>query len=188
LEETAAERTLPDEAPEHIEYFRAPDDGRMVAIVIREQFADYAAFPPFVETDAERAHIESAYAVADPTAERDGKAHVTPHEWPLQVILLKRDAGATTHAHYHVLKDALPPMPTRHQILICLRGAVKVDVLTRDGAALGSAVLRDDDLIIMLEGHAVQFVESGTKVLEVKQGPFPGSDAADKVDLHGAVA
>jgi hypothetical protein len=188
LDATAAEGTLPDDPPEHIEYFRAPDDGRMVALVIREPFSDYAAFPPFVETDAERAHIESAYAVADPAAERDGKAHVTPHEWPLQVILLKRDPGATTHAHYHVLKDPLPPMPTRHQILICLRGAVRVDVFTRDGLALGGALLREDDLIIMLEGHEVEFVESGTKVLEVKQGPFPGSDAADKVDLHGAAA
>jgi hypothetical protein len=182
------EQTLPDDPPEGVEYYKAPDDGRMVAVVIRGDFSDYAAFPPFVETEEERAHIESAYSVADPTVERDGKAHITPHGWPLQVIMLQRDKSATTLAHYHVLENELPPMPTRHQILICLRGALKVGVYTRQGAHLGDAVLRDDDLIIMLEGHQVEFLEAGTKVIEVKQGPFPGSDAADKVDLHEVTA
>lgn len=181
------EQVLPDDPPAGVEYYKA-DDGRMVAVVIRGDFADYAAFPPFVETEEERAHIESAYQVADPTVERDGKAHITPHEWPLQVIMLKRDKSATTLAHYHVLENELPPMPTRHQILICTRGALKVGVFTRQGVHLGDAVLREDDLIYMLEGHQVEFLEEGTKVIEVKQGPFPGSDAADKIDLHEVTA
>jgi hypothetical protein len=184
MEDHVPEQTLPEEPPEHVEYFRALDDGRMVAVVLRGDFADYASFPPFVETEAERAHIEAAYSVSDPTAERDGKAHITPHEWPLQVIMLKRDKSAMTHAHYHVLENELPPMATRHQILICMRGALKVGVFTRQGVHLGDAVLREDDLIIMLEGHQVEFLEEGTKVIEVKQGPFPGSDAADKIDLQ----
>jgi uncharacterized OsmC-like protein len=182
------EHVLPAEPPEGVEYYRADDDGRMVAVVVRDGFADYAAFPPFVETEAERAHIESAYSVADPALERDGKAHVTPHEWPLQVIMLKRDPSAVTHAHYHVLDGALPPMATRHQILICMRGALRVGVYTRHGAHVGESVLRDGDFIIMLEGHQVEFLEPGTKVIEVKQGPFPGSDAADKVDLKELAA
>lgn len=187
MSDSSHEQVLPDQPPEGVEYYRA-DDGRMVSVVVRAGFSDYAAFPPFVDSDAERAHIESAYSVADPTVERDGKAHITPHEWPLQVIMLKRDPGAVTHAHYHVLDRDLPAMSTRHQILICTRGSLRVGSYTREGAHLGDAVLRDGDLIIMLEGHEVEFLSPDTHVIEIKQGPFPGSDAADKVDLKEAIA
>ena len=39
----------------------------------------------------------------------------------------------------------------------------------------------------MLEGHEVEFLENGTRLIEIKQGPFPVTDEADKVDLQSKV-
>ena len=39
-------------------------------------------------------------------------------------------------------------------------------------------------MVLLLEGHEVEFIEPRTRLIEIKQGPFPGTDADDKVDLH----
>jgi hypothetical protein len=166
----------------HVRYFYAPDDGRTVALYVSHDFDEYAAFPPFVETVAERAHIESAYEVANPESERWQKAHLTDDAWPLQVILLARDPGAYTKPHYH-RNDGMPATPTRHELLLCQAGKAQVEVFTRTGDALGSVTLEPGDFVLCAEGHSLRILEAGTKVLEIKQGPFPGSDEADKVDF-----
>ena len=85
-----------------VEYFRARD-GRIVAIVIRGDFSDYASFPPFVQTQEELDHVAQAYTVGDPTSERYTKAHITPNELPLQIIRLQQQKGALTKPHYHIV-------------------------------------------------------------------------------------
>jgi hypothetical protein len=45
-------------------------------------------------------------------------------------------------------------------------------------------ILEPDDLVLMLEGHEVEFLVPRTRLIEIKQGPFPGTDADDKVDLQ----
>jgi len=167
-----------------VRYFRAPDDGRVVAIYVRGEFDEFAKFPPFMETEEELKHVREAYRVSDPASERTTKAHITDNSWPLQVILLEREPGGTTMPHYHVPTEELPPLPTRHQILICQRGSARVGIFTKEGRALGDVVLKANDLVLMLEGHEVEFMEPKTRLIEVKQGPFPGTDADDKVDLR----
>lgn len=166
-----------------VTYYRAPNDGRIIAIHIKGDFHEYEEFPPFMDTEEEIQHVREAYKVADPLLERTTKAHITDNRWPLQVILLKREPGGTTLPHYHVPDQPLPPHPTRHQILICQSGSARVGVYTREGAFLGDAILEPNDLILMTEGHEVEFLKPATRLVEVKQGPFPGSDADDKVDL-----
>jgi hypothetical protein len=40
----------------------------------------------------------------------------------------------------------------------------------------------------MLEGHEVEFLEPRTRLIEIKQGPFPDNDTADKIDIQQVVA
>jgi len=173
----------PDGNIDHVRFFRAPDDNRTVAIFIGGRFNAFDRFPPFMETPEEIRHVQEAYKVADPTLERTTKAHVTDNGWPLQIIMLERHPGATTLPHYHVPNEALPPLPTRHQILICQSGRARVGIFTTSGAALGDVYLEPNDLLLMAEGHEVEFLEPRTRLIEIKQGPFPGTDADDKVDL-----
>jgi len=175
------------EGLEHVNYYKSPRDNRVVAIHIRAEFDEFEAFPPFMETEEEREHIRQAYNV-DPESERRNKAHITDDGWPLQVIMLNRDPGGTTTAHYHVPDMPLPDHPTRHQLLLCQRGSARIGVYSTEGDFLGGRRLIQKEVILMLEGHEVEFLEKGTRLIEIKQGPFPVTDEADKVDLHDRIA
>ena len=164
-----------------IEAYRAPD-GRLIGLYVPGDFTDYVSFPPFVETEEERAHLAEAYELISPQRERETKAHLTDDLLPIQIVLLNRDPGAYVRPHYHV-NDTPAASPTRHQILLCQRGALRVGLYTREGERLGHVTLRAGDLVLMCEGHSLEFLEPSTKIIEIKMGPFPGSDAADKVDL-----
>jgi hypothetical protein len=167
-----------------VRYFRAPEDRRVIAIHISGDFDEFEKFPPFMETEEEIRHVQEAYNISDPSLERTTKAHITDNSWPLQVILLQREPGGTTLPHYHVPNEPLAGFPTRHQILICQKGSARVGIFTRGGTALGESILKANDLILMTEGHEVEFLEPGTRLVEIKQGPFPGTDADDKVDIQ----
>lgn len=164
-----------------VETFHAPD-GRLVGMVVRGDFSDYRSFPPFVATDAEREHIEQAYRVSNPYRERDTKAHLTADELPLQIVLLGREKGSRVKPHYHVC-DRHPETPTRHQIMYCRSGLARIGLYTKEGEFLAHVDLREHDFVLMCEGHSIEFVEEGTRLVEIKMGPFPETDAADKVDL-----
>ena len=58
-----------------VEYVKAAD-GRTLALVIRNNFDDYAAFPPYLDSEEERAHLAEAYSGADPeNREKNEGAH-----------------------------------------------------------------------------------------------------------------
>ena len=162
-------------------YMKA-SDGRTLAMVVREDFDDYAAFPPYLNTDEERAHLAEAYSGTDPEAERRTKAHLTPDELPLQVILLNRNQGAVVKPHYHLVTKR-PENDTRQQIMICRAGKMRIHIYSKEGEYAGAAELNPGDLILMYEGHSIEFLTPGTKVIEIKEGPFPKTDAEDKVDI-----
>lgn len=164
-----------------IESYRSAD-GRLIGLYVPGDFTDYVSFPPFIDTPEELAHLRAAYKVISPQRERETKAHVTADELPLQIVLLNRDPGAYVRPHYHV-NDTPAVSPTRHQILICQRGQMRVGLYTREGERVGHVILKPGDLVLMCEGHSLESLEPDTKVIEIKMGPFPGTDAADKVDL-----
>jgi hypothetical protein len=176
----------PAEALKHVKYFRAPDDRRPIAIFIGSEFDEFDRFPPFMESEEEIRHVREAYKIADPLLERTTKAHITDNSWPLQIIVLERDPGGTTLPHYHIPTEILPELPTRHQVLVCQSGKARVGVFTRQGHSLGEVIMGPNDVVLLLEGHEVEFLEPGTRLIEIKQGPFPGTDADDKVDLKMA--
>ncbi len=165
-----------------VRFYKAPDDGRVVGIFISSDFDEYEKFPPFVKTEEEREHILKAYETKDPALEISSKAHITDDEWPLQVILISREVGSKTKPHYHRNIRA-PDVKTRHEIIMCQSGLKKVGVYTWDGKHLGDAILKPGDLIILAEGHSTEVLEKNTKTIEIKQGPFPVTDAADKEEL-----
>jgi hypothetical protein len=176
--------SAPVETFRHVKYFRAPNDGRPIAIFIGHEFDEFEKFPPYLRSEDELRHVREAYKIEDPLLERTTKAHITDDSWPLQIIILERNPGGTTLPHYHIPTGALPALPTRHQVLICQSGKARVGIFTTQGQSLGNIVLRPNDVVLLLEGHEVEFIEPGTRLIEIKQGPFPGTDADDKVDLQ----
>ena len=39
----------------------------------------------------------------------------------------------------------------------------------------------------MLEGHEIEFLEPNTRLIEIKQGPFPVTDEADKINIETVI-
>lgn len=164
-----------------IEYIKAAD-GRTIAMVVRDDFGDYAAFPPYLDTEEEKAHLAAAYQGQDPEKERNSKAHITANELPLQVILLNRDPGSVVNPHYHAVTER-PQTTTRHQIMFCKAGKMRIGVYAKEGVHVKDVDLGPGDFILMYEGHQIEFLEPGTRAIEIKEGPFPETDEADKIDF-----
>lgn len=146
-------------------------DRRIVAIVVRSDFDEYDQFPP-LQPGAD-------------LAARTEKAQLTPDQWPLQVVLMRGHPDDGAAPHYHPLEQA-SPMPARHQVLICHSGAARVGVFGVDGEPVEDVILRAGDMILLQEGHAVRYLEPKTRVVEIKQGPYPGTDEADRRPLRVA--
>ncbi|MCZ6474478.1 MAG: hypothetical protein O7A08_01365 [SAR324 cluster bacterium] len=157
-------------------------DGRMIGLLVAGDFDDYASFPPFLESETDKQHLNEAYQGVSAEREAATKAHLTADELPMQIVLLNRDPGSKVNPHYHV-NVAPAESATRHQIMICKQGKARIGLYTREGEHVDTIELGRNDLILMTEGHSIEFVEPDTRLVEIKMGPFPETDAADKVDI-----
>ncbi len=100
---------------------------------------------------------------------------LTPPEWGLQTCLLKRPSGYSVNLHTHFRKRELGEAC---ELLLVLKGRVRVCLY--DGNRLVQCVeLCSGQGIIMRCPHATEILED-SKILEVKEGPYPGPDK-DKV-------
>lgn len=151
-------------------------------MVVRGDFDDFAGHPPTFATAEERAWLERHYRVAAPEVERRTKAHLTDDELPLQITLLNRPPGAFVKPHFHLAGDA-PASDTRHQVMVCLSGSARIGVFTRAGEPVEDVVLEAGDFALLYEGHSIQTLQDGTRLLEVKQGPVPADPLGDNVPL-----
>jgi hypothetical protein len=156
-------------------------DGRLIGMLIPGDFSDFLSFPPFVKSDEERRHLAAAYQV-NVDREASTKAHLTADDLPLQIIVLEREPGSKVNPHYHV-NDPPARSANRHQIMVCHGGSARIGLFTKDGERVDTVHVKNHDLILMTEGHAIEFVAPGTRLIEIKMGPFPESDAADKVEI-----
>lgn len=173
--------TVPMGAQAQIRHYLSTD-GRLIGLLVPGGFSDFESFPPFIKSEEERRHLAEAYRV---NADREAKtkAHLTADELPLQIVVLARDAGSKVNPHYHV-NDAPAQSATRHQIMVCQAGRARIGLYTSEGEHVETVEIRQHDLILMTEGHSIEFVDPGTRLVEIKMGPFPETDAADKVDIQ----
>ena len=159
-------------------------DGRQLAIVVRGDFDAYSELPPFLDTEEERADLAAGYAGTDPETERRTKAHITSAEMGLQITLLNRVPGAVTKPHYHDISQSRQH-DTRYKIMMCTAGKMRANVWSKDGDHVTDVELNPGDLILTFEGHGFEFLEPGTKSVEIMEGgPFAADNPTTKVDLH----
>ncbi len=168
------------------ETYRAPN-GRTVAMVVRGDFDDFASHPPTFKTEEEREWLRANYRVASPALERDTKAHLTPDELPLQITILNRPSGSLVKPHYHI-NDGPPTSETRHQVMVCLTGAARIGLFAKEGDHVQDVVLHAGDFALLYEGHSIETIEDGTRLLEIKQGPMPSDPFADNIAIKPSSA
>lgn len=143
--------------------FSAAGDGRLIGLVVRGSFEEFDEYHP-----------------------NDGKrSYVTEPELPLQVITIRGEAGDIGTAHVHFAVEQETAWPTRHKVVTCLSGRFRAKLSEMDGTPVGEAELGPGDALMCTEGHQIEYLEDGTRLLEVKQGPYLGSADADRHVLDG---
>ena len=124
---------------------RIEKHGRILAIIIRSEF------------------------------EETGTTSFTPPEFPLQLMIMVKKEGETADAHFHQPTSLSRKIKeSRHEIIHLISGQVQVDIFWLDGKLVDQVVLNNGDTILLTAGHKMKYLKD-SKVLEIKEGPYPGS-------------
>jgi hypothetical protein len=156
-------------------------------MLVPHDFDDFESHPPTFDTEEEREWLRRYYHVESPELERRTKAHVTEDGLPLQITILARPAGAYVKPHWHQ-NEQPPSSESRHQVMICARGSARVGLFTKEGEHVDDAALGPGDLLLMYEGHSIETLEDGTRLLEIKQGPMPADPFGDSIAIESVEA
>jgi len=105
----------------------------------------------------------------------EGLNFVSSEEDYLQVGIWGYNKGKKLEPHIHLLA---PREVLRTQEVVFVKdGRIKADIYTENEEFLKSVELRKGDAIILLNGgHGYEILEDNTRVLEVKNGPYVGTD------------
>lgn len=96
---------------------------------------------------------------------------------PFQIGIHNRPRGLTLPPHVHKLNQSLI-IDTIQEILFVQNGKIKISFYAKNGKFLTNKILKTGDSVLLREGgHGVEFLDN-SRVFEVKQGPYPGSQSA----------
>ena len=108
----------------------------------------------------------------------------TAGDAPLQVATMRRPVGSVVAPHRHREVRRTVSVQTQ-ELLIVRAGRVRIDFFTSAGAEMGQSTLGPGDMVLLLRGgHGLQILEEA-EIVEVKQGPYAGTD--DKVYFDGTI-
>lgn len=109
----------------------------------------------------------------------DGTHPITPSEWPLQLIALKRNKGHIWAKHTHKAMERVNQ--TLQEAIVVNKGKVLVTVCDRTGVDIGDFEVSSGQCLFLVDGgYKIEAMED-TSFYEFKNGPHPGLD--DKVLL-----
>lgn len=95
---------------------------------------------------------------------------------PLQVGFHNQKKGVKLTPHIHISNTKV--IDKIQEVLYIIEGKVKVTFYTVDGETIDSVILNKGDTLVQISmGHGFEMLEP-TKIMEVKQGPYPGTKHA----------
>jgi hypothetical protein len=105
----------------------------------------------------------------------NGLDFVSAPEDHIQVGTWQYKKGQKIRPHIH--KIAPRNISKTQEVIIIRDGRVRADIYTENRKFLESLELEKEDVLILLNGgHGFEVLSEGTKVLEVKNGPYVGAD------------
>lgn len=108
----------------------------------------------------------------------DGVKFLTPSDYPLQLGVIERKKGYGFRPHIHV--DMHYEVNTTQEFLYIEKGILKVTVYDHDWKVIHTAELRAGDFFFSVTGgHSFEVIED-VRLIEVKQGPYPGDQYAKR--------
>lgn len=108
----------------------------------------------------------------------DGVKFLTPPDYPLQVGVIERKCGYVFRAHIH--RDMRYDVNTTQEFLYVERGRLKAKVYDAAWKVICETELRAGDFFLSVAGgHSFDVLEDA-RLIEVKQGPYPGDSYAKR--------
>lgn len=93
----------------------------------------------------------------------------------IQVGTWKYDKGKELSAHIHNKKNRI--VQRTHEVIYVKKGSIEAHIYDLDKTLFETVILHEGDIMISLEcGHGYKILEEGTEVLEIKSGPYLGSE------------
>ena len=100
-----------------------------------------------------------------------------------QVAFWEYNKGRELAPHTHKIKPEEPLVSLTQEVIHVLEGKIVVTIYDElDYPVYYGALVKGDTLINLAGGHGYTVMEDGTKVLEVKNGPYYGR-ALDRRDI-----
>lgn len=101
-----------------------------------------------------------------------GANFFTPNEFSQQLGMLIHKRGKIIKKHRHKLIKR--EIFRTQEVLLLLKGKLKIDLYNSEAKKLKSVILNPGDSILLAQGgHSVEILED-SKIIEVKQGPYSG--------------
>ncbi len=108
----------------------------------------------------------------------DGVQFLTPPDYPLQVGLIERPAGYAFRPHLH--RDQHYDVNTTQEFLYIEKGRMRVKIYDDEWKIIHESELATGDFFLTISGgHSFDVLED-VRLLEVKQGPYPGDQYAKR--------
>jgi hypothetical protein len=106
----------------------------------------------------------------------DGVKFLTPSYYPLQVGLLEHRKGKIVKPHIH--RDLKYKVDTTQEFLYMERGIADVLIYNRQWKKIKGVRLTKGDFILFVGGGHSLNIHKNTRIIEIKQGPYPGDKKA----------
>ena len=114
-----------------------------------------------------------------PTEWKEGLSFFSQDEEYIQVGAWNYNKGKELLGHIHNVVDRT--VKRTEEVLYIVSGKIQATLYDLQGNSISSFEAIAGDVIVLLEcGHGYTILEDGTKVLEVKNGPYLGADVDRK--------
>jgi hypothetical protein len=102
---------------------------------------------------------------------KQGLTFLTPDSYALQLGFWHLDDG--THLKSHICIQSKKIIERTQELIHVLAGRVKVSIYKKNGELVESFTAEEGDTVFHANGgHGYKILENGTKVIEIKNGPF----------------
>ena len=111
---------------------------------------------------------------------KHGLSFFTPDNFPLQLGFWDYNNGKVLKSHIHIENQRL--VKKTQELIYILSGKVKISLYEDNGELIESFIAEQGDTVFHAEGgHGYEILENGTRVIEIKNGPFTGVESDKKI-------
>jgi len=103
----------------------------------------------------------------------NGVKFLTPDSYTLQLGLIEHPAGKIIRDHIH-RQDIKYKVDTTHEFLYIEKGKVLIKLFGPEWEPIENVIVKAGDFVLFVGGGHGLEVLSECRIVEVKQGPYPG--------------